>query len=119
LGFAEVRHEAASQETLQIECGIRVQVAQASAPSEESENAQWPAKLRSGKGMRRGDCRIFFQEGFPARVDNPSDACFRPGAVDDCGYGQGVDDIPHRAGFDEEQMLRPLMGIFTHGMATG
>ena len=63
--------------------------------------------------------RIFFQEGFPARVYDPSDAGFRRSLVNGCGYGQGVDDIPHRAGFDKEKMLRPLMGILNHGMARG
>jgi hypothetical protein len=36
--------------------------------------------------------------------------------VDGRGDGQGVNDIAHRAGFDEEKTLRLLMGIFAHGM---
>lgn len=66
--------------------------------------------------MRRGECGIFFKKGFPSRVDDPSDACFRPGAVNGRGYWQRMDDIAHRAGFDEEKTLRLLMGIFAHGM---
>jgi hypothetical protein len=80
-GTAEISHETASQEALQVQCDIRAQFLQAATPGKETKHAERASKIRPWKRVRRRERRIAFEQWFPSWVDDPCDARLWPSTV--------------------------------------
>ena len=114
LGCAESGHQTASQEALKVESGIRSDIPQAAAPSEETENAERTPELGSRKLMCCGEGGVVFEKWRPTWVNDPSDASIWPCLLDSTCHGKSVDDVTHRSRLDEKETFRWRLREFAH-----
>ncbi len=113
-GCAESGHQTASQEALKVESGIRTDIPQATAPSEETENAERTPELGSRKLMCCREAGVVFEKWCPTWVNDPSDASIWPCLVDSTCHGKSVDDVPHRSWLDEKKTFWWRLREFAH-----